>query len=72
MEASTVIDIDKALREKLPNVRLSWRPSNDETKYRCNVEFDGNIKTLVNFISQYCPEQRLIVLTIHDNYVYFN
>ena len=74
MEAATVIELDTALRNKLPNSKLSWRPSNDGTKYRCNVEFDecGNIETLVNFIAQYCSEQQTIVLTVHNNYVYFN
>ena len=72
MEASTIIDINNLLRKKLPNAQLSWQPSTNETKYRCNAQFDGNIENLVNTIVQYCSEQELIVLTLHDGLVYFN
>ncbi len=72
MEASTIIDINNLLRKRLPKVQLSWQPSTNDIKYRCNSEFDGNVEKLVDTIVQYCSEQELIVLTVHDGLVYFN
>lgn len=71
IEAIDILHIDQNLRWR-SGASTVWRRSTSDVKYRCNVEFKGDVEELVKEICKYTESQKSIELTIHNNFVYYN
>ena len=71
IEALHIIQINDRLREET-DCELVWHPEHSNQRYRCNIEFTGDVEIIVSTIKKHCADQNVIDLTVHNDFIFYN